>query len=121
MKYPHMYQELREHIQVLSDKEYQIRAWVHGELPPGVQGDNFDLVIHFLFDDTRLAVDPESTIGRLIKNEAQARAVKNIVDRIDKILDDNDDLTDEEYIALPEWEGVVTAAKEALEIFDPLE
>ena len=33
MKYPNMYQELREHIQVLSDKEYQIRAWVHVILP----------------------------------------------------------------------------------------
>ena len=105
----------------MSDVEFQRKAWVNGEYPPRVQLDNSDLVINFLFDDTQLAEDPESTIGWFLKNEEQARAVKRVADPIDKILDDNDDLTDEEYIALPEWEGVVKAAQEALEVFEPLD
>ncbi len=121
MKYPNMYEEVRYYLQSLADVDYQKRVWVKREYPPGIQLANFDLVIHFLFDDTQLAEDPESTIGWYLRNKQEALAIKKVTDRIDKILDDNDDLTDEEYIALPEWEGVVKAAQEALEVFEPLD
>ena len=93
----------------------------HGDYPPGVQFDNFDLVIDFLFDDADLAEDPESAIGWFLETKEQAAAVKKITDRIDVILDDHVGLSDEEYIALDEWTGVVEAAQDALKLFPPID
>ena len=122
MKYPDMYKQLLRHITALADPEYQRKVWVDGDYPPGVQLDNFDLVIHFLFDDTLLAEKPESAIGWFLENKQQAAAVKKIIDRIDRILDDHVDIdTDEEYIALDEWIGVVEAARDALKLFPPID
>lgn len=115
VRYPWMREELLEYIKGLSDIEYQRRVWVSGLGGGGKRHDELDYAVHFLFDDTRLAKDPLSTVGWILMSEAEVAPVSKLISRIDEIFEKyGTGLTDEEYIALPEWGSVVLAAKEAL-------
>ncbi len=50
-------------LNALADTTYQQQVWVQKHYPPGIQCDDFDRVVHVLFDDTLLADAPEKTIG----------------------------------------------------------
>ena len=117
MKYPEMRNQLITNLESLSDWEYQKNCWVLKECPEGVENDDFDLSVHFLFDDTELASDPESTIGFFLKDKIEAQAVKSVCDELDKIFDKYGlDKTDEEYINLVEWGKIIESASKALKI-----
>ncbi len=115
MKYPEMRNELISNLESLSDWEYQKKCWVLRECPNGVEYDEFDLSVHFLFDDTKLATDPESTVGSFLKDEIEAQAVKTVCHELNSIFDKYGyNLTDEEYINLVEWPKVIESASKAL-------
>jgi hypothetical protein len=91
---------------------------VKGNWPPPRQLDGFDCVVHFFFDDTSLADQPEAAIGLILKDERELVLVKELVAALDAVLENNDfGLTDEEYIATLEWKIVVEVAKRALPVF----
>ena len=112
IKYPHMRDELIEHLKALSNKDYQESVWIRGEFPPGVVHDELDYVIHFIYDDTCLGKDPDAAIGWFLVREEEARSIRDLVCRLDSLFTKYGlNLTDEEYIEKSEWADVVRAAE----------
>lgn len=117
MKHPEMRKELISNLQSLSNWEYQKKCWVLNECPDRVEYDELDYAIHFLFDDTELSSNPESTIGYFLKDKIEAQAVKSVCDELDSIFDKYGyEHTDDEYINFTEWHKVIESAAKALMI-----
>lgn len=115
IKYPEMRKELVGHLQALADPEYQQRVWVEGGSEGAIQHDEFDYAVHFLYDDTQLAKDPRSTIGSILRDTWEADRIETLVSAIEGIFQKyGTELSDAQYIELPEWLSVVGAAREAL-------
>jgi hypothetical protein len=117
MWYPAMREELRSALESLSDRSYQLAAWVNKVFPPGVVYDEFSNPVHFFYDDTRLSTDASSAIGVFLFDEREASAVREVVSALDRVLDRyGTTLKDAEYISKPEWDSVLQAAKMALSV-----
>ena len=116
-KYPEMRDELLETIRTLSDAEYQRKVWVKHEFPPGVQYDEFDLAVHFLYDQPGLAENPEDAIGLFVKDEYEVQLIKAVIQALEQVFEVlGMNSTDEEYISSPEWAGVLKAASKAWQV-----
>lgn len=114
VRYPEMRAELIQHLNALSDIDYQRRIWVLGSSEGDVVHDEFDYAVHYLYDDTQLATDPTSTIGSILLNEEEAAEISKLVDAIERIFQRHGTkLSDAEYIGLPEWATVLRTAKDA--------
>jgi hypothetical protein len=112
IRYPELRKELVEHLQALSDLGYQQRVWIGKGAEGSVQHDEFDYVVHFLYDDTQLAESPHATIGWILCDASEAELIAALVARIEAIFQKyGTDLTDAQYIRLPEWDAVVGAAR----------
>jgi hypothetical protein len=117
VKHPWWRKQVIETLETLSDINYQRRAWVEHQYPPGIQYDSFDLAVNVLFDDTALADAPEKTIGWILEDEQEMQAFSKVIHAVDEILNKLDtELTDEQYINSPEWQAVTDAAKAALSV-----
>lgn len=115
IKYPAMRKELAGYLQSLSDLDYQRRIWVEGGSEGSIQHDEFDYAVHFLYDDTQLARDPRATIGWILRNVSEADRIETLVAAIEHIFQSyGTELSDAQYIDLPEWCSVVDAAQKAL-------
>ena len=68
VKYPKMREELLETLRSLADREYQHKVWLERDYPPEIKYDCFDEVVHFLYDDTVLAENPDAAIGVIIED-----------------------------------------------------
>jgi len=113
--YPNMRLELLDYLQGLADLAYQKRVWVNGESDGSVVHDEFDYAVHFLYDDTALAGDVRSTIGAILQDDSEAQSIEALTICIDAVFEKyGTKLSDAQYIALPEWQSVVAAAKAAL-------
>ncbi|TQV80811.1 SCO4402 family protein [Denitrobaculum tricleocarpae] len=124
LKYPNMRDELIDCLEALSDHEYQRAAWVRGELPPGIDFDDMNETLHFLYDDTRLSENSDHYIGVFLRNREETAAVDKLVDAIEAFFQKyNTEMTDGEYIEKPEWQSVLASAKAACELIreQPLE
>lgn len=111
---PTMREELVWYVTVLSDKDFQRKRWVE------TGGNSFDFSVHFLFDDTQLASNPEKYIGYILKDEEEAKAVQELCQAIDEIFDEyGTNLSDATYISLPEWNSVIEAARRAKTLIAP--
>jgi hypothetical protein len=114
IRYPEMRAELIQHLNALSDIDYQRRVWVLGSSEGDVVHDEFDNAVHYLYDDTRLAADPVSTIGWILRNDEEAAEISKLVETIERVFQRyGTKLSDAEYIQLPEWVTILTAAKDA--------
>jgi hypothetical protein len=108
---PEMRKQLVDVVSRLADREYQLRAWIRGELPPGIY-DNFDYAVHFIYDDTCLAEEPHDAIGYYVYDEIEATTIAELVDALDRLFEaQGTDLSDEQYLQVEEWSDVVKAAK----------
>jgi hypothetical protein len=117
IQYPNMREELVGYLRSLSDIEYQKRIWVEGLSEEGVQHDELDYAIHYLYDDTNLAENPESTVGVILRNNLEASRIASLISSIDVIFEKYGKcLADAEYMALPEWQAVIAAAQNALDL-----
>ncbi len=97
------------YMRVLNDPSYQTNRWVNHE-----KYGSFDDVIHCLFDDSGFEREPRGTIGVLLFEEKEADLIKDTIDLIDELFDKyGKNLSDAEYIAKPEWPGVMASAKKA--------
>ncbi len=118
MKYPEMRNDLVGYLGGLSSLSYQRACWANENCPEGIKHDEFDYVIHFLFDDTTLSSEPEKWIGLCLRNDKEAELIKLICTKIENVLQKyGDELTDAEYIELPEWQVVVDTATSSLKYF----
>ncbi|MDT4331552.1 SCO4402 family protein [Methylomonas sp. MED-D] len=82
MKYLNLRNELIFYLKGLSDAEYQRSCWINHDYQSGIEYDEFDLAVHFLFDDTTLSSESESWIGLCLKNKEEAFKVKRVCDAI---------------------------------------
>lgn len=118
LKFPSMREELIDYLRGLADKRYQYCAWVEHKCPSG-GFDELDYAIHFLYDDTRLASDPEATVGLILKNIEEVRCIQNLIAELNSIFDKYGlGLADGEYIEKSEWQGVIQAAIDAKNCFE---
>ncbi|MEZ2247530.1 hypothetical protein [Microcoleus sp.] len=116
VKYPKMREELLETLRNLADRDYQDQVWVKRDYPLGIKYDCFDEAVHFLYDDTVLAENPDAAIGVIIENEKEARFMEAVCQAIDLVFEAlGTEVSDEEYIKSSEWTGVVEAASKALQ------
>lgn len=117
IKYPEMRKELVSHLRALADPDYQQRVWVGGGRDDDVQHDEFDYAVHFLYDDTRLAGDPRSMIGWILRDLDEATQIEVLVGVLEGVFQKHGTaLSDAQYIALPEWPSVLGAARDALAV-----
>ncbi len=117
VQYPSMRAELLETLRCLADREYQQRAWVDHNYPPGVLDDSFDEAVHFLFDDTILAENSNATIGVIVEDEKEAGLIAAVCRAIEQVFEaSGTELSDQEYINSSEWMNVVEAASFALQM-----
>jgi hypothetical protein len=120
VKYLDMRAELIQHLNALSDIDYQQRAWVLGRSEGDVVHDEFDYAVHFLYDDTHLASDPTSTIGWILRNDEEATEISKLIEAMEVVFQRyGTKLSDAEYIQLPEWTAVLTTAKNAASLIRP--
>lgn len=119
VQYPKMREELLETLRSLSDREYQHKAWLESDYPPGIEYDSFDEAVHFLYDDTVLAENPDAAIGVIIENEKEARSIAAVCQAIDLVFEVlGTESSDEDYINSSEWTSVVEAASKALQAME---
>jgi hypothetical protein len=119
VKYPKMREELLETLRSLADREYQHKVWLEGDYPPEIECDSFDEVVHFLYDDTVLAENPDAAIGVIIEDEKEARLMEAVCQAIDLVFEAlGTGVSDEEYIKSSEWTKVVEAAFRALQAME---
>jgi hypothetical protein len=119
VKYPKMREELLETLRNLADRDYQDQVWVKRDYPLGIKYDCFDEAVHFLYDDTVLAENPDVAIGVIIENEKEARLISAVCQAIDLVLEVlGTEASDEEYIKSSEWTRVVEAASKALQAME---
>ncbi|MEG4166820.1 MULTISPECIES: SCO4402 family protein [unclassified Microcoleus] len=116
VKYPKMREELLETLRSLADREYQHKVWLKNDYPAGIECDSFDEAVHFLYDDTVLAENPDAAIGVIIEDEKEARLISAVCQAIDLVFEAlGTGVPDEEYIKSSEWTSVVEAASRALQ------
>lgn len=116
LKFPSMREELISYLSRLSDLDYQYQAWVERS-SPGLDYDELNYTIHFLYDDTGLAENASDWIGLVLRDEIEARSVENVVSALDVVFDKyGTELSDKEYLEKKEWLWVVNASKDALSI-----
>ncbi|WPN98510.1 SCO4402 family protein [Pseudomonas sp. MUP55] len=116
LKFPSMREELISYLSGLSDLDYQYQAWVERS-SPGLDYDELNYTIHFLYDDTGLAENASDWIGLVLRDEKEARSVENVVGALDVVFDKyGTELSDKEYLEKREWSWVVRASKDALTI-----
>ena len=119
VKYPKMREELLETLRSLADREYQHKVWIENDYPPGIECDSFDEAVHFLYDDTVLAENPDAAIGVILENEKEARLISAVCQAIDLVFEAlGTGVSDEEYIKSAEWTAVVEAAFRALQVME---
>ena len=119
VKYPKMREELLETLRSLADREYQHKVWIENDYPPGIECDSFDEAVHFLYDDTVLAENPDAAIGVILEDEKEARLISAVCQAIDLLFEVlGTGVSDEEYIKCYEWTSVVKAAFRALQAME---
>ena len=118
VRYPEMRAQIVESIQALADRSYQKRVWVDRIYPhPGFY-DDLTHNVNVLYDDTEVASDPYSQVGVTLESQEEAAAIEAIANAFNPILDSVDPkAVDAEILAMPEWDNVVRAARNALQIF----
>ncbi len=118
VQYPWRRTELLYYLDILASPEKQRQIWLEHIFPPGIVYSELDYAIHFLFDDTALADDPEVTVGDILLNQDEVAAIKAVTSAIDAVLNQlGIDKTQEKYLTSPEWYPVIEAAKAALAVF----
>ncbi|HEU5157695.1 MAG TPA: hypothetical protein VFU43_11935 [Streptosporangiaceae bacterium] len=105
-------------LNALADPDYQRRVWVERQYPRPGYYDDLDANISFLYDDSDIAEDPQRNIGYALRNEGEARAIENLHKVLSPLYDAlPPGIDDAEVIALPEWQAVVAAARQAVRAF----
>jgi len=114
--------ELLWYLHELASPTFQQERWI--EMKPGRPGVmyGFDFVVHFFFDDTELGEHPRNTLGDLLTDEQEVTALRNVVDALDRVLQElsvGRDKADVEYVTSPRWPNVIATTREAYRLMRP--
>lgn len=107
--FPEMREELIEYIKELSDLEYQKRYW--GKVNPTSPNfyNDFNQTIHFLYDDSNIAEDPDSWIGLVLISQEESSLIKTLHNRIECLFKSyGTKLSDEDYMNTLEWKNIIS-------------
>ena len=83
LRYPEMRANLRAFTESLADQAYQKRIWI--ERQPSAAHDTFTDVVHFFYDDTRLADDPDGCVGWFLRDASEVGAVRALTSALDAL------------------------------------
>ncbi len=115
IEFPWLRFQLIENLKSLSNIEYQDRDWIKRSHQDNAAFDEMDYIIHFLYDDTELAENPQDYIGKILQNNNEVESLKKLTASLDVIFSKYGfNLDGPDYIRLPEWAQVVESAKTAL-------
>lgn len=109
--------EMIEHLEMLSNKDLQIKSWIKHEYPEGVEYDTLMFAVEF-FDDMYLA-DKSSykQIGYILKDENELLVIQRLTTAIDEVFEAvGKSRSDALYLNHPLWDNVIQAAKDAFEL-----
>ena len=112
LRYPEMRAEVIAALTSLSDRDYQQRVWVERRMPGPNYDDSLDTVVHTLFDDIDVCVDPERWVG-LVLQPGEVEALQAVGSVFRSVLDDLGDVADADYLADARWPEVVSRAASA--------
>lgn len=90
-------------LESLADQNYQQRVWRDRMPRADEKVDNFDLVVHVLFDDSRVLDDPEPPVGEVLASAREVRAARELAEVLGRLIDELGDVGDEVYLASPRW------------------
>ena len=117
VRYPYMRLDLREYASSLCDEAHQKRVWVEHE--PSEKQDNLTDVVHFFYDDTKLADDPDQCVGWFLRSAGEAGAVRALTSALDALFRElGTEQPDEAYLRAPGWPRVVRQARELAALLD---
>lgn len=117
LRYPEMRANLRAFTESLADEAYQDRTWI--ERRPSAAYDTFTDVVHFFYDDTKLADDPDQCVGWFLRSTGEAGAVRALTSALDALFDElGTEQPDEAYLRAPGWPRVVRQARELAALLD---
>lgn len=115
--YPAMRSNLQGFSESLADESYQKKVWIEHQLPS--TRDTFTDVIHFIYDDTTLAGDPQKCVGLFLWDASEVAAVRTLTSAIDALFAElGTDRPDEDYLQAPGWPRVVDSAKKLVALLN---
>lgn len=119
VRHPYLRSEIVDAVRSLADREHQQRVWLDRNYPTPSYDEDFDAVVHWLFDDTDVLTDPASLVGSIVRTAAEADVMAPLRAALDTLLDTlGAELSDEEYVSSPLWDPVVEAAVAALAVLE---
>lgn len=115
VKLPDMRTEVISALRSLSDPEYQQRVWIDRIYPHPDFFDDFTLNINIL-GDAGVWDAPRDAVGYTLASDAEATSMASLVARLDEIIEAvGSESPDSDFLASPLWQGIVEAARNALE------
>lgn len=110
IRFPDMRANLHGFSESLSDEAYQKRVWI--EHQPSAVRDSFTDVVHFFYDDTTLAKQPEQWVGLILRSASEVDAVKTLISAMDLLFAKmGTEEPDEAYIRSADWPQIVILAR----------
>ncbi len=110
LRYPDMRTDLVACANALADDVHQRTVWLD-QLPRRVW-DNFNEVIHFLYDDTSLDQTPERYVGTILYGQDEVEAVRRLTISLDRLFERHGlKQTDAFYMASELWKVVQGEAR----------
>jgi hypothetical protein len=115
VEFPNVRSNVVAALESLADPEHQHRVWRDRAPRADDAVDDFGLVVHVLFDDSRVLDDSEPPLGEVLASEREVRAARELAEVLGPLIDELGDVDDEVYLASPRWPAVVAYARNMLE------
>jgi hypothetical protein len=119
LKYPNLREEMIRYVRIMADPMLARSIWVEKKYDPPTVYDSFTEAIGFFFDETSVGIK-EQSIGWIVYDEQEYEAIQALMNYMGIVLDKvgGGYAPDDEYLERAEWQNVVTAAKNALQILE---
>jgi hypothetical protein len=110
VRFPAMRSELQYAVCALADEDFQRRQWSGN---PSIDY-SFDTALHVLLDDSVVADQGEATVGTILKDESELRAVQDLIHAARRVIEDIGlHGTFDDARSLPSWLDALSAAQRA--------
>lgn len=113
IRFPQMRELALHALDLLSDYDHQVRVWRDRIEPPIGAWDSLDNVIHILYDDTEVLLDPTSTVGAVLRS-SEVDSMQALDRVFGPIIDELGAVRSDAYLAHDQWPAVMSAAAQAL-------
>jgi hypothetical protein len=115
LQYPEMREELLGYLASLCDPDYQKRIWVDKKYPTSTFYDDLTMTLRLL-EDLGVLRDPRIRLGVILKSESEVEALARLGRALDVVFSlYGTELSDTEYLAVPEWQEIILSARRAYE------